>query len=276
MNENEKQREYWSGVVGQNWAERQDIFDRGFTHITAALMAFAALKPGMNVLDIGCGAGTTTTAIAKAVAPGKAVGIDISTPLIAAAKARARAAAVPVELIEADASDHPFAPEFDLAFSRFGVMFFADPVRSFSNIRKALRPSGRLAFVCWRPFEESAAVYEPYAAARDLLPPEEPVAPGAPGPFGLADGARTRSILTQAGYGDIRIERLNRPSLMGATVEEAVQQAMNLGPLAFATRNFDEPAKDAIRHRIRPVLQRYKTSEGIAPPAAFWLVGARA
>jgi SAM-dependent methyltransferase len=274
MTENQKQREYWSGVVGRNWVERQDIFEKGFTHITAALMDFAALVPGMNVLDIGCGAGSTTLAIAKAVAPGKAVGIDISAPLIASAKERARAANSPAEFIEADASDHPFAPEFDLAFSRFGVMFFADPVRSFGNIRKALKPGGRLAFICWCPFEESASVYEPYAAARDLLPPEEPVKPHAPGPFGLADSKRTFSILTHAGYAGITIERVERPSLMGATVDEAVEQAMNLGPLAFATRNSDDATKGAVRIRIRPVLERFGTSEGIAPPAAFWRVGA--
>ena len=276
MSENQKQREYWSGVVGRNWVARQDTFDKGFTHITAALMEFAAPARGMNVLDIGCGAGTTTIAIAKMVAPGKAVGVDISTPLLASAKERAHAAKSPAEFIEADASDHPFAPEFDLAFSRFGVMFFADPVRSFGNIRKALRPGGRLAFICWRPFEESASVYEPYAAARDLLPPEEPVVPGAPGPFGLADSARTLSILTRAGYRDARVEPVERPSLMGATAEEAVEQAMNLGPLAFATRNSDDATKAAVRARIRPVLERFKTPEGIAPPAAFWLVGAKA
>jgi len=276
MSENQKQREYWSGVVGENWAAQQDAFDRGFTHITAALMDFAAPERGENVLDIGCGAGTTTTALAAKVAPGRVVGIDISAPLVAAARLRAEVAAAPAAFIEADISDHRFAAEFDLAFSRFGVMFFADPVRSFASIKRALKPDGRLAFVCWCPFEQSMSVYAPYAAARDLLPPEEPVQPGAPGPFGLADCERTRSILMQAGFADIRIEHAERPSLMGATVDEAVEQAMNLGPLAFATRHFDGAAKNAVRARIRPVLERYKTSEGIAPPAAIWLVGARA
>ena len=276
MSENHKQREYWNGVVGENWAARQDTFDRGFTHITAALMEASALEPGMNVLDIGCGAGTTTIAIARAVAPGRAVGVDISAPLVAAAKARARDANSSAQFVEADVSDHPFAPEFDLAFSRFGLMFFVDPPRSFAAIRKALRPGGRLAFVCWCPFEEIETVYAPYAAARDLLPPEAPATPGAPGPFGLCDSARTQAILTQAGYADIRIEKLVRPSPMGATAEEALEQAMNLGPLAFATRNSDDATKQAVRARVRPVLERYQSQEGIAPPAAFWLVRAKA
>ncbi len=274
MSENQKQREYWSGVVGQNWAARQDIFDAGFVHITAALMDFAAPRRGETVLDIGCGAGTTTIALAQAVAPGRAVGIDISAPLVAAARERARAARSSAEFVEGDASDHAFGPAFDLAFSRFGVMFFADPVRSFTSIRRALRPGGRLAFVCWCPFEQVEAVYAPYAAARDLLPPEEPVKPDAPGPFGLCDSARTVSILTQAGFSAIKVEKVERPSPMGATVDEAVEQAMNLGPLAFATRNADDAVKLAVRARIRPVLERYQTAGGIAPPAAFWLVAA--
>jgi SAM-dependent methyltransferase len=276
VSENQKQREYWNGVVGENWAARQENLDRGFTRITAALMEAAALRPGMNVLDVGCGAGTTTLAIAQAVAPGRVVGVDISAPLVAAAKARARAADSPAEFVEADVSDHAFAPEFDLAVSRFGLMFFADPVRSFAAIRRALRPGGRLVFVCWCPFEEVEIVHAPYAAARDLLPPEEPVTPGAPGPFGLSDSARTQSILTGAGYSGIRIEKVVRPSLMGSTLDEAVDQAMNLGPLAFATRNADDATKAAVRARVRPLLARYTTSEGVAPAAAFWLVTASA
>jgi SAM-dependent methyltransferase len=276
MDANQKQRDYWNGPVGENWVKLQDTFDRGFTHITAALMDFAAAKRGENVLDIGCGAGTTTIALAGMVAPGRAAGIDISAPLVAEAKQRARAANSTAEFLEADASDRAFTPEFDLAFSRFGLMFFADPVPSFANIKRALKPGGRLAFVCWCRFEEIESIFAPYAAARDLFPPDPPSTPGAPGPFGLCDPDRTVSILTQAGYRGIEVQRRECLSPMGATVEDALQQAMNLGPLAFALRNSDDATKEAVRARIRPVLERYKTSEGIAPPAAFWLVGARA
>ncbi len=269
---NEKQRGYWNGPVAENWVARQDHFDRGFTHITAAVMAFAGLKPGMNVLDIGCGAGTTTTAIFAAVKPGRAVGIDISAPLIA--EARRRAGTMPVQFIEGDASDFPFDPQFDLVFSRFGTMFFVDPVAAFANIRQALKPHGRLAFVCWCPFEQVQSVYAPFAAARDLLPvPDAPV-PNAPGPFGLADRTHTHSVLEQAGFGGIRIEKIEPRSLMGSTVEEAVEEAMNLGPLAFATRHMDDAGQQAIRARIAPVLESFRTDEGIAPLAACWLVAA--
>ncbi|HUO97939.1 MAG TPA: hypothetical protein VMU01_04690, partial [Rhizomicrobium sp.] len=142
--------------------------------------------------------------------------------------------------------------------------------------RRALKPGGRLASASWCPFEEIATIFAPYDAARDLLPPDPPATPGAPGPFGLCDPGRIRAILAEAGYGDIIVERRECPSPMGATVDEALTQAMNLGPLAFALRHSDEATRDAVRERIRPVLERYKTGEGIAPPAAFWLAGARA
>jgi SAM-dependent methyltransferase len=271
MQENEKQREYWNGVVGQNWAARNEQFERGFTHITTAAMTFAALKPGMNVLDVGCGAGTTTAQIARAVAPGKVVGIDISAPLLAVARAGSTG-----EFVEADASDYQFKPEFDLVFSRFGVMFFADPVRAFANLRMALKPGGRLAFICWRPLEEIPSLWETYTAARDLLPPIEPTPPGAPGPFGLADGDRTRRLLQEAGFHDVTIEKVQPLSVMGRTLEEAVDQALNLGPLAHGMRDMDEAGKAKIRERIRPVLAKFQTEEGIAPPAACWLAGAKA
>lgn len=272
MTENEPQREYWNGPVGQNWVVRQDTFDRGFTHITAAIMEFADLKPGMNVLDIGCGAGTTTAEISRRVAPGRVTGIDISAPLINAAAMRAGKLA---NFIEADAANYPYAPEFDLLFSRFGVMFFVDPVKAFTNLHRALNRDGRLAVICWCPFEQVPSLYECFMAAKHLLPPQEPQPLHAPGPFGLADRERTYDILKQAGFRDIVIEKTMPRSLMGATVEEAVEQALNLGPLARAVKDLDEPTKDKIRDRLKPVLARHQKEDGIAPPAACWLVGAK-
>lgn len=273
MTENELQREYWNGPVGEKWVARQDAFDRGFTHITAAVMEFARLERGMNVLDVGCGAGATTIEIAGRVAPGKVTGIDISAPLINAAAARAGGMAT---FIEADAAHYHYGPEFDLIFSRFGVMFFADPVKAFANLHRALKPEGRLAVICWCPFEQVPSLYECFIAARDLLPPQEPTPQNAPGPFGLADRDRTQRILEEAGFHDIMIEKTMPRSFMGATIEEAVEQAVNLGPLARAVALLDEPTKAMVRERIRPVLESYRTHEGIAPPAACWLVGANA
>jgi SAM-dependent methyltransferase len=273
MSNNDKQRAYWNSEVADNWVTRRDHFDRTLAGIGAALMAFADLKPGMDVLDIGCGAGATTEHLAARVAPGHAVGLDISTALVAAAKARSGGA---TRFIEADASVYPFLPEFDLVFSRLGVMFFADPVASFANIRRALKPGGRLAFLCWCPADEIVYLSETFKAARDLLPAYEPTPDNEPGPFGLADSARTRRILEEAGWRDIRIERTTPLSLLGTTLDEAVEQVMNMGPLARLVREISEDTRQKVRERVAPVLRPFLTAEGVCPPAACWLVGANA
>jgi len=273
MSDNAKQRDYWNGDVARNWVARLAHFERTLTGLTEALLAFAAPKPGMAVLDIGCGAGTTTAAVAKLVAPGKVVGLDISEPLIEAARALSSEHA---GYILADASDYAFTPEYDLVLSRLGVMFFADPVSSFANIRTALRRGGKLAFICWQPQNEISYLSEPYQAVRDLFPAADPTPDNAPGPFGLADGERTRAILEQAGFKHIRVEPCAPRSLLGSTLEEAVEQVMNMGPLARMVREADEAAKAEMRRRIAPVLAKYQTEAGIEPPAACWLVGATA
>ncbi len=275
-NDNAKQIEYWNGPTGVRWAGRQDIVDRTLKSIGDALMSFAAPVSGMHVLDVGCGAGTTTLQLAAAVAPGTATGVDISAPMLAVARSRANAAGSHIEFIEADASAHRFVAEFDLVFSRFGVMFFADPFAAFTHIRTALKPGGKLAFVCWRPFRENAWAFAPYAAALDLLPPQEPPVPHAPGPFGLADGERLKSILAQSGYRNVRVARFDTVMNMGATVEEAANEALNIGPLAHASRDLGEALREKIRERAGEALAKFETPAGITPPASCWLVGAEA
>lgn len=271
MSDNDKQHAYWNSDVAEKWVARLAHFERGLHGIHRALMTFAAPQPGENVLDIGCGAGTTTEEIAAIVAPGKVVGLDISRPLLEAARARTKGA---IEFIEADATDYPFAPQFDLVFSRLGVMFFADPVLSFANIRRALKPGGRMAFLCWCPAREVAYLWQSYQAGLAYLPDYNPTPDNAPGPFGLADRARTEQILTAAGWRDVRIERCTPPSHLGDTLEEAVEQVMNMGPLARVVREAEDVAKDKIRAAIAPVLAPYQTAEGVIAPAACWLVEA--
>ena len=206
MSGNEAQIEYWNGAVGEHWAAFQPVLDKALAAISDAALAFAAAKPGERVLDIGCGTGTTTYALAKAVGPGGSVtGVDISRPMLAAARARGTG----VNFREGDASVQLFHPTHDLVFSRFGVMFFDDPVAAFANIRKAVAPHGRLAFVCWRSVQENLWASVPIAAALPLLPPQEPADPLAPGPFAFADSERLKDILSKAGYRNVRTEKLD-------------------------------------------------------------------
>jgi len=268
---NAEMREYWNGAVGERWAAFQPVLDKALQAISDAALAFADAQPGERVLDVGCGTGTTTYAFAKAVGPGGSVtGIDISRPMLAAARARGTGA----NFREGDASTQLFHPTHDLVFSRFGVMFFDDPDVAFANIRKALAPQGRLAFVCWRDVKENLWASLPIAAARPLLPPQEPMDPTAPGPFAFADSQRLEGILSKAGYRDIRIEKLDSVVNMGATIDDAVDQAFRVGPLARATADADDTTKDKIRVVVREALAKFQTADGVTPPAACWLVGA--
>jgi SAM-dependent methyltransferase len=271
MTANAEQIEYWNGPVGERWARLQETIDASLAEISAALIAFANPRPRERVLDIGCGAGTTTYALAKAVGnEGSVTGVDISEPMLAAARARGRG----VNFRKADAATHLFHATHDLVFSRFGVMFFDDPVRAFANIKKAIKPHGRLAFVCWRDVTENLWASAPFAAAREYLPPQPPADPLAPGPYAFADGERVRNILARAGYRNVRIEKLDTLVNMGPTPDEAAKQALNIGPLARAAAELDEPTRDKIRAVVREALTNYQISAGVTPPASCWLVGA--
>ena len=273
---NAPQIEYWNGPAGQRWAAAQDRIDHHLGLITEALMAVTAPRESERVLDIGCGGGTTTLLLRERVGPeGAATGIDISAPNLGVARARTHAGMADVAFVEADASTYDFQPVFDLAFSRFGVMFFADPPAAFGNIHKALTAKGRLAFVCWRAFKENAWAFAPYQAAHHLLPPQEPMDPHAPGPFAFADGGRVQSILADAGFRDIAVKPHDTTMNMGESVGDAIAEALTIGPLARAAAELDDAARDTIRAAIAPALARYETPYGITPPAAVWLVTAR-
>ena len=273
MSGNKDQIEYWNGPAGQRWAEAQEALDQTLSSITAALLPFVGVKPGDRVLDVGCGCGTTTLAyVAAAGAGGRVVGLDISAPMLGLA--RKRAAGSTIEFIAADASAHSFKPEFDLATSRFGVMFFADPKAAFANIRKALKPNGRLAFVCWRALPDNIWATVPLLAARDLLPAQEPPDPNSPGPFALADPARLRSILEGAGFANVKIDKLDTVMHMARNARDAAQFSLGIGPLARAVAELDDATKQKIADRVAVALKQFETPTGVTPPAACWLVSA--
>ncbi|MDE2494408.1 MAG: methyltransferase domain-containing protein [Alphaproteobacteria bacterium] len=274
MNPNLKQIEHWNGPAGHLWASRHETNEIRLANVHNALMAFAAPQRGDHVLDVGCGCGWTALALAEVVAPGKVIGLDVSAPMLDTARLNANAEKLDVDFIEADASIHPFAPEFDLVFSRFGVMFFTHPVEAFANIRKALKPGGRLAFVCWRAFPENPWAYAPVVVARDLLPLEPPQDPRAPGQFAFADDSYVCDILAGAGFCDIRIERCDVSVNLGVDLDEAANDSLNTGALSRAAASLDTPTRDAIRKRVRTALEPYATTEGVSPPSSCWLVGA--
>ncbi len=200
---------FWNGDAGETWTRHQDLIDRMIEPLGNAVLARASIKPGERVLDIGCGCGTTTLELARRVGPlGSVTGVDISKPMLDRARRRARYATrgAKVDFERSDASSHGFKKKtFDIAYSRFGVMFFTDPVGAFKNIRQALTDKGRLVFICWQDMTKNAFFAVPGKAAAAYLPPPEDVDPKAPGPFAFAERDYLEQVLERAGFSNARI-----------------------------------------------------------------------
>ena len=199
----EEQRAYWNGEPGGRWLARADDTDRMLEPILEAAIAQAKVMPGETVLDVGCGCGASLIALARAVGEtGRVVGMDISEQMLGLA--RERTATLPqVECIVADAATHDFsALQADLIFSRFGVMFFGDPAAAFANMKRGLKPGGRIVFACWRGIQENAWMDVPLRAAYKHVPRQPRPGPEDPGPFSFADTERVTRIFREAGLPD--------------------------------------------------------------------------
>jgi SAM-dependent methyltransferase len=206
---NVDQVEYWNSAVGDTWARMQARLDAAFTPATAALLSMAAPRLGEDVLDIGCGTGETTLALAAAVGDeGSATGLDISEALLARARERAEAGLSEALFINADAATFADEAGFDLIVSRFGVMFFDDPSAAFANLHKLTAPGGRLCFACWQPAVLNLWATLPMQVLADVLPPQTPADPHAPGPFAFAKYASFRHI--EGNYNRLVPVRRNR------------------------------------------------------------------
>ncbi len=284
MTENQPQVEYWNGDAGKTWAKNQSILDASMEQLSERALSLADPKPGEQVLDVGCGAGETTLALTRKItaggAPGRMLGVDVSEPMLA--RARERAAESNLEksalaFLNADAAAHDFAPgSFDLVFSRFGVMFFVDPVRAFKNLYRATRPSGRLAFMCWRTMAENGWAHAPLDLVRAFLPAQPEPPAEAPGPFAFAGEAHTKGILTAAGFCDITFTPADHFMTLGTTPAEATEFVVTIGPAARALREAGDPELvPKVRAKLTTMFEGYNREGRIALPAAVWLVSAR-
>jgi ubiquinone/menaquinone biosynthesis C-methylase UbiE len=244
------------------------------------LTARAGVAPGERVIDIGCGCGATTLALASRTGrAGRALGADISAPMIARAQERAKAESSPAEFIVADATTHDFTAErADLIASRLGVMFFADPVASFANMRKGLRPGGRLAFICWREPRLNPWLIAPYKAVTRHVPRLPEVGPEDPGPFAFAEEVRVRRILSAAGFSDVSLEPhdLELDTAVGLGFENAVASALEIGPASRALEGQSEEIRKAAEADIRKTLEPFSKGESVWLGAAIWVVRAKA
>ena len=273
-------REEWIGPVGQEWARRGAALERLLAPAGAAGLAALAPRPGERIVDLGCGAGATTEALADAVGPGgRVTGVDVSPDLLALARAQL-AGRANVELIEADAGRHPFAPEsHDALFSRCGSMFFDDPPAALANLRRALTPDARAVFVAWRE-----AVRNQWAAVPMTFEPEGlggAVATGGPGPFAWADPGVYRPLLEGAGFRDVR-ERTHEFMAEIADgddpdpVARAAAFMTRVGPLARRLRNAPEVMREEAVAFLHQRLRRHVKEGAVRLLASAWIIEARA
>jgi SAM-dependent methyltransferase len=288
--DNDAQIEYWNGRVGGLWVRNQERLDRAFAALTAIFVARTAPESGTKVLDVGCGCGDLALMLATRVGPkGQVLGIDISKPMIERARARSLADTqaslerAPVSWAEADAAAYEFAADYDLLVSRFGVMFFADPIAAFSNLRRALKPGGRCAFLCWAKLDLNPWVAVPLAPLRELFGPQPPADSHAPGPFALSDPVRVESILRAAGASNISATLIEAPVLLGRTgdmagpdakaqaIDDALELIMRTGPVSALLRDADEATKIEARRRIGAALSPFITDGEVKLGGSCWL-----
>ena len=237
VQDNSAQIAYWNDQAALTWTGFQDRLDAIFEPLTALALDAAAPALGEHVIDIGCGCGATALALADRVGPtGQVLGLDVSNPMATRARERIAASGLTnVRIVVSDAATHDFTGDrADLLFSRFGVMFFADPAAAFANLRDAVRPGGRMLCAAWRPLVDNPWFRVPQEAARAFIPPQPPADPDAPGPFAFANQDRTRGIMTSAGWHDVTLTRHDVPMRIAAAgqIEQATDFATRVGPLA--------------------------------------------
>ncbi len=274
---NAGQAAFWTDLPGQKWALLHTRLDRLFSEATALLLDRAGIAPGEDILDIGCGAGDTTLAAARLCGPaGSATGVDISETLLA--EARRRGAGVPgVTFVHADAQTHAFAPAcYDLLISRFGLMFFADPVTAFANIATGLRPGARVVFAAWAPAEENPWSHVPKAAGTDHFGPLPPDEPREPGQFAFAERDYAAGILAAAGYTDVAAEAADIHLRFDGNAADAADLATTIGPVSrfLREKNGTEEDRRAIAEVVARGFGRWESPDGMRIPARLNVFGA--
>lgn len=263
---NAEQWKSWNGADGDFWVRRADRLDAGIANYMEPLFAVAAIRPSDHVLDIGCGTGTTTREAARRGAA--VLGVDLSGQMIALARERSHGLGG-VRFDQADAQVHEFtAAGYDVAISRNGAMFFDDPVAAFGNIRRALKPGGRLVLLAWQPMDDNTwltTFRAILAAGRDL--PKPP--PQGAHAFSLSDPARVESLLTDAGFADVRLTGLTRPMYFGEDAADAAEfVSSQFGHLIEA----DE--RDEVMAALKADMVLHTTGRGVEYDSASWLIHA--
>ena len=272
MSINADQIEYWNGPNGAKWVRHQQRMDNQLHPFSEHIVARARPAAGEVVLDVGCGCGGTALDLARNGA--KVVGVDISRPMLE--HARGRVTDEPVEFVEADAAFHDFGDAvFDMVFSRFGVMFFRDADAAFANIGRMTKPGGRVTLGCWRALSENPWMLKPVIVAKDFI--ELPPRPGPeePGPMSFSDPERVKRVLSAGGFTDIELEPVDRLLHLGDDPDDALNTALEIGPVGGAAREAGPEAVERMKPALREMLAGHHTDEGVKLSGAIWCITAR-
>lgn len=266
----------WNGPVGERWAAEQERTDQLIRAFGEAALAAGRAMPGESVLDVGCGCGDTSLALASAVGSGgRVLGVDVSAPMLDVARRRA-AHVANLGFQEADASQAELPGPFDLLYSRFGVMFFDDPPAAFANLHKALKPDGRVAFVCWALPKDNPWAALPAQAARKVAGEAPPSDPHAPGPFAFGDRDRVKGILSAAGFRSVEIAGFEAPVYLGSTARSAAEGAARIGPASRIVRDAGPEKLPEIIDAVEAALAPHAAADAsICLPGRTWIVTAR-
>jgi hypothetical protein len=272
---NTDEYEAWNGDSGRRWVGDADRRDRILAPVADALLAAADLIPGEAVLDIGCGCGATTLAAAQAVGPAGVVrGIDLSKPMLDVARRRAEASGLSnITLLQGDAQAHRFADRSDAAISRFGTMFFAHQAAALANIRRGLRPGGRLCLATWQPLEANDWLTIPGAALLRYgnLPDAQA---GGRGMFAQSDAGSVATTLHSAGYADPQFQPVTLSLTLGVDPDDAVDYLAGTGPGRAAFDAVPDDQRPAALDAVRATLADHSGPDGVRLGAAIWIIAA--
>lgn len=266
----------WDGEEGDEWTVHADRYDAASRRYDPHLLEAAALNRTDRVLDVGCGTGISARDAAALVLEGGVTGIDLSARMIAEARRRSATAGLDnTAFVVGDAQVYPFdSDHFDAVISRFGALFFGQPVAAFANLARALRPGGTVALLAWRELARNdwvLALRQSLAAGRSLLEPPT----GAPGPFGLANPDDVHRILTDAGFVDIELSEVCEPMFLGSDTADAFSFVTGLGLTRGLTAGLDPATRDAALDSLRRRLSTAETPDGVFLGGAAWLITAR-
>ena len=265
---NKEQEELWNGRLGKGFLYAGDYIDRLVSPFTQKVIEAVNPKPDDRILDVGCGGGSTTLLLAEAGADIR--GIDISKKMISSAKNRSKNISN-ISFETGDAADISLIPVYSKIFSRFGVMFFSNPVGAFSNLKKGLRPGGSITFICWQALEKNRWIN---FAAETLLPfqPKNLPKPDprSPGGFAFGEKAYIEEILRESGYANIRVNPLETEFNLGKSVEEVMNFNENVGPLSGLLETLDEKNSARATQALRDKVEDLMDNDGLFFSAAAW------